>query len=73
MNLLNSAIKHEGGVGKLAQALGESQTVVSNWRLRNKIPRSWQLVLQLKYPHLQAVLDAVQQVTQPRLKAGAAL
>ena len=48
MDILEIAIEAEGGVGKLADALGEKQNVVSNWRAR-RLPRSWAKVLALKY------------------------
>jgi len=48
MDILNTAIDAEGGVGKLATALGVRQSVVSNWRARG-LPRSWDYALRLKY------------------------
>ena len=48
MDILQIAIDAEGGVGRLAAALGESQSVVSNWRAR-RLPRPWQKVLAMKY------------------------
>lgn len=42
------AIERERGVGRLACALGVRQSVVSNWRSRG-LPRSWRLVLEMKY------------------------
>ena len=48
MEILEIAIKAEGGVGKLAAAIGERQNVVSNWRKRG-VPRPWRQVLQLRY------------------------
>jgi hypothetical protein len=49
MEILNRAIEIEGGVGKLAVALGVAPNVVSNWRMRNELPRPWQIALDLKY------------------------
>ena len=49
MEILNRAIEIEGGVGKLAVALGVAPNVVSNWRMRNELPRPWQIALNLKY------------------------
>lgn len=49
MEILEIAIKAEGGVGKLACALGERQNVISNWRKRNRIPRAWVQVLEMRY------------------------
>lgn len=48
MEILEAAIKREGGVGKLATALGLRHNVVSNWRNR-KLPKSWEVALGLKY------------------------
>ncbi len=48
MSILDTAIQAEGGVGKLAHALGVRQNVVSNWRKR-RLPRPWQLLLTQKY------------------------
>lgn len=48
MDILQIAIDAEGGVGKLAAALGEKQNVVSNWRAR-RLPRAWAKVLGMKY------------------------
>lgn len=48
MDILKTAIDAEGGVGKLAAALGVGQNVVSNWRARG-LPRSWDFALRLKY------------------------
>ena len=48
MDILEIAIKAEGGVSKLAVVLGEKQNVVSNWRGR-RLPRAWAKFLQLKY------------------------
>ncbi len=36
MNALDKAIKHVGGVTRLAEKLGMRQSAVSNWRLRGK-------------------------------------
>lgn len=38
MNALDRAVICLKGVGKLADAIGVGQTVVSNWRLRNTVP-----------------------------------
>lgn len=48
MDILNTAIDKEGGVGKLASALGVRQSVVSNWRARG-LPKPWDYALRLKY------------------------
>lgn len=48
MNILDVAITHEGGVGKLAIALGVSQTVVSNWKARG-LSKAWTQALSQKY------------------------
>lgn len=36
MNALERAIKHVGGVTRMAEKLGLGQSVVSNWKLRGK-------------------------------------
>jgi hypothetical protein len=77
MDILQIAIEAEGGVGKLAAALGEKQNVVSNWRAR-RLPRPWAKVLALKYGKaLPATSDpadpAAQQIqAQPATEAVAA-
>ena len=48
MDILKTAIDAEGGVGKLATALGVGQNVVSNWRARG-LPKPWDYALRLKY------------------------
>ena len=48
MDILEIAIDSEGGVGKLAAALGERQNTVSMWRKRG-LSRSWLQVLTLRY------------------------
>lgn len=48
MELLNIAIKHEGGVSKLAAAIGEKPNVVGNWKLRG-LPKTWAKLLAMKY------------------------
>ena len=48
MNILETAIQAEGGVGKLALSLGERQNTVSNWRKRGP-SRAWVKVLEMKY------------------------
>lgn len=48
MEILETAISTAGGVGKLANDLGERQNVVSNWRKRG-LPKAWRLVLEMKY------------------------
>ena len=49
MNILEIAIQHEKGVGNLARALGINQNVVSNWRMRQRLPQSWVVALSSKY------------------------
>lgn len=49
METLTHAIAVAGGVGKLADALGLKANVVSNWIYRNRVPKSWQMVLCHKY------------------------
>ena len=64
MDILQIAIEAEGGVGKLAAALGENQNVVSNWKAR-RLPRPWAKVLALKYGKaLPACVDASEPVAQ---------
>lgn len=38
MDALELAIKSAGGVSKLADSLGVSQSVVSNWKARGQVP-----------------------------------
>jgi DNA-binding transcriptional regulator YdaS (Cro superfamily) len=38
MDALDQAINHFSGVSALARALGVRQSVVSNWRMRGKVP-----------------------------------
>ena len=38
MQALNTAIDAVKGVGKLAEAIGVGQSVVSNWRARDSVP-----------------------------------
>ena len=38
MDALTKAIDAAGGVGKLAEAIGVTQTAVSNWRARSSVP-----------------------------------
>ncbi len=45
METLEIAIQYAGGVGRLAEKLGIKANVISNWRLRNSVPRAWELVL----------------------------
>ena len=49
MTILDTAISREGGVGKLATALGIRQSRVSNWRSRQRIPEGWERALLLRY------------------------
>jgi transposase-like protein len=53
MNILETAIESAGGVTALAKSLGLNQNVVSNWRMRG-LPRSWAMVLELKYGQAHA-------------------
>lgn len=62
MDILQTAIQVEGGVGKLADALGIRQNVVSNWRSRG-LPKPWAHLLQLKY--VQELAQAPVSVDQP--------
>lgn len=48
MNILDIAIKTEGGVSKLAKTLSVNQNVVSNWHKRG-VPKPWLIVLEMKY------------------------
>ncbi|MEN9885672.1 MAG: hypothetical protein RL758_250 [Pseudomonadota bacterium] len=38
MKALDRAIEIAGGLGKLADAIGEGQSTVSNWRVRGTVP-----------------------------------
>jgi hypothetical protein len=48
MDILETAIKAAGGVGRLAYLLDVKQNVISNWRQRG-VPKSWQQVLAYKF------------------------
>jgi hypothetical protein len=48
MDILDTAIKAAGGVGRLAYLLGVEQNTISNWRQRG-VPKSWQQVLVYKF------------------------
>lgn len=48
MDILEKAIKHEGGVSKLAQSLELAQSTVSMWRSRG-VPAGWRKALELIY------------------------
>ena len=48
MDILDTAIKAAGGVGRLAYMLDVKQNVISNWRQRG-VPKSWQQVLAYKF------------------------
>lgn len=64
MNILQIAIDAEGGVGKLAVALGIRQNVVSNWRIRG-LPKPWEQLLTLKYqPKSEQSADVASQEGQ---------
>ena len=58
MEALNKAIQRAGGVGKLAEAIGVGQSVVSNWRLRKTLPP----------PEYCASIEAVTGVTRRDLR-----
>jgi uncharacterized protein YjcR len=45
METLEAAIVAVGGISRLAEKLGIRPNVISNWRLRNSIPRAWEMVL----------------------------
>ncbi len=49
MNILDHAITAAGGVTNLAKELGVRQNVVSNWRLRKRVPLPWQRILLTEY------------------------
>ena len=46
MNGLDRAIETLGGVGKLADAIGLRQNVVSNWRQRARVPANQCLAIE---------------------------
>lgn len=48
MNILEKAIKAEGGVGNLAKTLALGQSTVSMWRSRG-VPKGWAKALELSY------------------------
>ena len=70
MDILKTAIDAEGGVGKLAMALGVGQNVVSNWRSRG-LPRPWDYALRLKYaPELTQTLTSTAQTATETIAQG---
>lgn len=54
MDILNHAILVEGGISRLARALGLEPNVVSNWLYRKTLPKSWEMALSLKYSKRKA-------------------
>ena len=48
MEILQTAITAEGGVSKLARAIGTNPNVISNWHVRG-VPKGWLRLLELKY------------------------
>ena len=50
MQILEVAIKAEGGVSNLARSLGVGQSTVSMWKSRG-VPAGWKRVLELVYKH----------------------
>lgn len=55
MDILEHAIQLEGGVSKLARALGVRPNVVSNWRLeKRELPHAWRVALTAKYSKRKA-------------------
>jgi hypothetical protein len=65
--LLDRAIATEGGVGKLAVALGVRQSVVSNWRARG-LPKPWSLALRLLYDPNRLARGPAASAAPPRLR-----
>ncbi len=53
MEILQTAITAEGGVSKLARAIGTNPNVISNWHVRG-VPKGWQKLLELKYGRIRA-------------------
>lgn len=63
MQILEIAIKVEGGVGKLAQKLGIGQSAVSNWKLPDRnVPRAWEQLLELKYGRHRARIEKAERL-----------
>lgn len=60
MDALNLAIKSAGGVSKLADSLGVSQSVVSNWKARGQIPAE-------RCPHIEAATSIPCEQLRPDL------
>ena len=50
METLDHAINAAGGITRLAEKLGIRPNVISNWRMRNSVPRAWEMVLQSRFP-----------------------
>ena len=63
MDILETAIQAETSVGRLAEALGVAQNVVSNWRKRG-VPKPWRQVLELRYGQPRARGDITAQSAQ---------
>jgi len=49
METLEIAIAESGGFSALARALGTSQAVVSNWKMRGSVPPGWMAAIRLKF------------------------
>ncbi len=49
MEILEIAINAAGGISKLADKLGVAPNVVGMWKTRQRLPKSWEQVLRLKY------------------------
>lgn len=61
MDALELAITSAGGVTKLAEALGVSQSVVSNWKARGQVPAE-------RCPYIEAVTTVTCEQLRPDLQ-----
>lgn len=62
MNILDAAIKAEGGVSALAKAIDVLPNVISNWRARDSVPPGYIKLLEIKYPTTTTRQPAEQEV-----------
>jgi len=49
MEILKIAIDEAGSATALAKLLGVTTNAVTNWTYRNKLPKSWEIVLSMKF------------------------
>lgn len=67
MQILEIAIKVEGGVGKLAQKLGIGQSAISNWKLSDRrVPPAWEQVLEMRYGWHRARMEKAESAAEEK-------